>query len=212
MQSTDIPHNSQQSYGYQFESIPGQYSHNPNYPYLDVYPNIYHPYDPITGEYIKPLNPLHPSKRYKNRPQNVSINGRIVYNEDQNDEQLLCSDCCRTASIPINFLTVSLIIDLVLIVLFVIIKYRFIDPKNSSKTTSVLIEEIVFILLFCAIFILIAIFIKYSLDPNNRKLFLSLIQCQTCNDTHIEDNMTIPTNNYINHQNYYTNNRNEQFV
>ena len=210
MHSSDFAHNSQQTYGYQFETIPQQYSHNPNYPYLDVYPNIYHPYDPITGEFIKPLHPTHPSKRYKNRAQTVvSMNG-IVYNDEESEEQLLCSDCCKTR-IPINCWTVSLITNLILIVLFVAIKFRFVDPTVSSKNTSALIEEIIFILLFSAICILIAILIRYFCDESHRKVFLSLIKCQ-CNDTQSDENMTIRTNNYIQNHNYCSDRTDEQYV
>ncbi|CAG2117370.1 unnamed protein product, partial [Medioppia subpectinata] len=159
MESMSAAHNSHDSYGYQFETIPTQYSHNPNYPYLDVYPNIYHPYDPITGEYIKPLQPLHPSKRFKNRSQTVVTASGAHYN-DTDSETLLCCDWCAL-NIPVNCLTVSLITNIVLIVLFTIIKYYFIDPKATSKNTSALIEEIILILLFSGVVILIAIFIRY---------------------------------------------------
>lgn len=180
-------------------------SGDPQYPYLDVYPNIYHPYDPITGEYIKPLQASRPlpsfpaHNRCKTSAQTIVSSTDLIYNDQQSDEQLLCSDCCRTG-IPVNCLTLSLMTNLILIGLFSVIKYRFIDPKVRSTpaniSTSDVIEEIIFILLFCAIILLIAIFIRYSCNKKHRRVFRLFLQCR-CSEIGSQENEMIGANDYM---------------
>jgi hypothetical protein len=184
------------TYRYQPESFP---SHDPNYPYLDVYPNIYHPYDPITGEYIKPLQPLE-----RNLSQSLVTTGYNSY-DNESDSVLLCCDCWRFR-IPVNCLTLSLFINLVLLVLFTLIKFHLIDPKNTSKNTGALIEEIIFILLFTAVVILILILIRYTCSHNRRQQFLSVINCRA-EEEEVENRETNRNN-----LNNYSYNCSEEFV
>jgi len=185
------------TYRYESQSIP---SHNPNYPYLDIYPNIYHPYDPITGEYIKPLQPL---ERTQSR---TLVPTAYNYNDNESDSLLMCCDCCKF-KIPINCSTVSLFTNLILIAVFTIIKFSYIDPKTTSENTSALIEEIILILLFSAVFILVAIFLRYLCDESRRQPFISLFNC--CISEEEEENRRMHSNNF---NNYYSRDCNEQFV
>jgi hypothetical protein len=179
------------TYRYQTESIP---SHNPSYPYLDVYPNIYHPYDPITGEYIKPIQPLE-----RNLSQTL-VTTDFNSNDNESDSVLLCCDCWRFR-IPLNCLTLSLFTNLVLIVFFTLIKFYFIDRKNTSKNTGAFIDEIIFVLLFSAVVILILILIRYTCSHNRRQQFISTIKCRASEE---EENPPINRNNL--------NNCSEEFV
>jgi hypothetical protein len=152
----------------------------------------------MTGEYIKPLQPLE-----RNLTQTLATTD-YNSNDNESDSVLLCCDCWRFR-IPINCLTLSLFINLVLIVLFTLIKFNFIDSKNTPKNTGALIEEIIFILLFSAVVLLILILIRYTCTQNRRQQFLSIINCRASEE---EENRGINRNNLNN----YSYNCSEEFV
>ncbi len=101
-----------------------------------------------------------------------------------------------------------LIHNLVLLVLFTLIKFHFIDPKNTYKNTGAFIEEIIFILLFSSGVILILILIRYTCSHNRRQQFISIINCLAEEEEEEVKNREINRNNLNN----YCYNCGEKFV
>ncbi|KAJ6215743.1 hypothetical protein RDWZM_010243 [Blomia tropicalis] len=110
-------------------------------------------------------------------PSQMMTNYYGPYMDQDQDSLLLCCDFLIPRP-SITCLIISLFVILVMIIIFTVIKFTIIYPMDASNAETVmLLDQIVYILLFAAIVSLLWIFGIYFTSRRTRRQITSLLSC-----------------------------------